>query len=106
MADKALTITDANFDEEVMQSDKPVLLDFWAEWCPPCKMIGPHIDQMAGEYEGRVKIGKVDVESNQALAGKFRVSSIPTLILFKDGEPVQTIQGANLPAIKEAVESA
>ncbi len=106
MADHAAEITESNFDEEVMQSDKPVLLDFWAEWCPPCKMIAPHVDQLAEEYKDKVKVGKVDVEANQALASKYGISSIPTLIMFKGGEPVQTIQGANLPAIKEALEGA
>ena len=106
MADHAAEITESNFDEEVTRSDKPVLLDFWAEWCPPCKMIAPHVDQFAAEYKDKVKVGKVDVESNQALASRYGISSIPTLIMFKGGEPVQTIQGANLQAIKDALEAA
>ena len=106
MAEHAAEITESNFEDEVVNSDKPVLLDFWAEWCPPCKMIAPHVDQFAADYKDRVKVGKVDVESNQSLASKFGISAIPTLIMFKDGQPVQTIQGANLQAIKDALESA
>jgi len=106
MADHAAEITEANFEDEVIKSDKPVLLDFWAEWCPPCKMIAPHVDNFAKEYADKVKVGKVDVDSNQSLAGRFGISAIPTLIMFKDGEPVQTIQGADLNRIKEALDAA
>lgn len=78
-------ITSDNFDSEVLQSGQPVLLDFWAEWCGPCKMIAPILDQIADEYKGRLVIGKLDVEENQAIAMKYSVQSIPTLILFKEG---------------------
>jgi thioredoxin 1 len=106
MADQAAEINESNFDAEVVHSDKPVLLDFWAEWCPPCKMIAPHVDNFAKEYADKVKIGKVDVDSNQSLAQRFGISAIPTLIMFKNGEAVQTIQGADLNKIKEALDAA
>jgi thioredoxin 1 len=78
--------TDSNFDAEVLQSDIPVLVDFWAEWCQPCKMLTPTIDQLANEYEGRVKVGKLNVDHSRDVAVKYGISSIPTVILFKDGE--------------------
>ena len=88
MADKTLTFTDENFEKEVLQSDLPVMVDFWAPWCGPCQMAGPVIDELAEEYEGKVKIGKLNVDDNQQVAMKYGVMSIPTVILFKDGKEV------------------
>lgn len=82
-----LAITDANFDE-VINSDKPVLVDFWAEWCGPCKMLSPIVEELAGEYDGKAIIASVDVDSNPAVSAKFGIRSIPTLLFFKDGEIV------------------
>ncbi len=82
----ALIVNQDNFDEEVLKSDKPVLVDFFAEWCGPCKMAAPVLDKMAGDYEGKAVIAKVNVDKNQELAQKYSVMSIPTVILFNDGE--------------------
>lgn len=90
---KALEITDANF-EEVIASDKPVLVDFWAEWCGPCKMIGPVVEELAGEYEGKAVIGKVNVDENPNTSAKFGIRSIPTLLIIKNGEIVDKQVGA------------
>ena len=84
----ALQITDASFEEVVLKSDKPVLVDFWATWCGPCRMLGPVIEELATEYEGRVVVGKVDVDNNQEFAAKYGVRNIPTVLVFKDGEVV------------------
>lgn len=89
-----LMLTDDNFESEVMKSDKPVLVDFWAEWCGPCKMIAPAIVELAGEYAGKVKIAKLDVDNNHLTAGKFNIRSIPTLLIFKGGRVVEQIVGA------------
>lgn len=89
-----VTITDSNFAEEVGKSKIPVLVDFWATWCPPCKMIAPSIGAMAKEMSGKAKIGKLDVDQNPVTASKFHVQSIPTLIIFKDGKEVDRIVGA------------
>ncbi len=90
---KTIEITDANF-EEIIASDKPVLIDFWAEWCGPCKMIGPVVEELAAEYEGKAVIGKVDVDSNPGVSAKFGIRSIPTLLVFKGGEIVDKQIGA------------
>ena len=101
MADE-VTITADNFESEVVQSDVPVLIDFWAEWCMPCKMIAPILEELSDEYAGKLKIGKLDVDSNGELAMKFSVQSIPTLMLFKNGEEVGRKVGAvPKPAIVE-----
>lgn len=92
-----VTLTEDNFEAEVLQSDVPVLVDFWAEWCGPCRMISPILDQMAGEIGDSAKIGKVNVDDNQALAAKFGVRSIPYLLFFKDGEKKDEVVGAGTP---------
>jgi thioredoxin 1 len=97
-----ITITGNNFDAEVLQSSLPVLLDFWAEWCAPCRMIGPIIDQLAETYSGRIKIGKVNVDEENDLAGKHGIVSIPTMVLYKDGAIVRQKVGA---APKQEIEN-
>jgi thioredoxin len=98
-----ITITDANFTVEVEQSPLPVMVDFWAAWCGPCRMIAPSIEAMAPEFAGRARIGKLDVDANQATAARFGVQSIPTILIFKNGQVVDRVTGA-LP--KEALVSA
>jgi len=91
---KPITFTDSNFEQEVIKSDKPVLIDFWAVWCGPCKIIAPIVEELAKEYEGKAKIGKLDVDENQQTSIKYGVRSIPTLLIFKDGKVKDTIIGA------------
>ena len=91
---KAVEFTDGNFEAEVLQSDQPVLVDFWAEWCGPCRMIGPVVEEMAGEYKGKAKIGKVNVDLNPNVSVKYGIRSIPALLIFKDGQVVDQIVGA------------
>ena len=100
-------ITDATFEAEVVNSDIPVVVDFWAEWCGPCKQIAPIVEELAGEYEGKVKFGKIDVDYNPQVAMNFGIRGIPTLLIFNGGEAVDQIVGA-LPKsrIKEKVEAA
>ncbi|HXA01252.1 MAG TPA: thioredoxin [Cytophagaceae bacterium] len=90
---KAIEITDANFDE-ITNTDKPILVDFWAEWCGPCKMIGPVVEELASDYEGKAVIGKVDVDSNPNTSAKFGIRSIPTLLVIKNGKIVEKQVGA------------
>ncbi|WP_066759967.1 thioredoxin [Crocinitomix algicola] len=90
----AVEITEANYDEIVGNADKPVVIDFWAAWCGPCKMVGPLIEEMHNEYDGKAIIGKVDVDNNPSIAGKFGVRNIPTIVFLKDGEIVDKSVGA------------
>ncbi len=90
----ALEFTDANFDELALKSDKPVIVDFWAVWCGPCRMVGPIVEEIGREYEGKVVVGKVDVDSNPGTASKFGIRNIPTLLFLKGGEIVDKVVGA------------
>ena len=94
MADATFTVSDATFDEEIASSDEPVIVDFWAEWCGPCKMIAPVLDEIATEQAGKVRIAKLNVDDNPDIARRFDVMSIPTLIIFKGGEPQKRLVGA------------
>jgi thioredoxin 1 len=101
-----LQFTDDTFETEVLQASVPVLVDFWAPWCGPCVMLAPTIDELANEYQGRIKVGKVDVDSAQKVAIQFNVQNIPTVILFFGGQPVQRIVGAkNKRDYKAAIEA-
>ncbi|MEO0571330.1 MAG: thioredoxin [Bacteroidota bacterium] len=91
----ALEITDATFDEVVLKSDKPVMVDFWAAWCGPCRMVGPIIEEVSQEYDGKAVVGKVDVDANQQFAAKYGVRNIPTVLVFKDGEIVSRQVGVS-----------
>lgn len=90
----ALEINDSNFEELVLQSDKPVLVDFWAEWCGPCRMVGPIVNELSADYAGRLVVGKVDVDSNPGIASKYGIRNIPTILFFKNGSVVEKHVGA------------
>ncbi|MCX5662177.1 MAG: thioredoxin [Planctomycetota bacterium] len=91
--DSVLQLTDDNFEKEVINSDKPVLVDFWAEWCMPCRMLAPTIDDLAKEFDGKVKVGKVDTDSNREVSLKFGINAIPTVLLFKGGQVIRKFVG-------------
>ena len=93
MAENVIELTDDNFAAEIEQGGGVCLVDFWAEWCAPCQMVGPTVEQLAGEYEGKVKVGKLEVDANRETAGKFGITAIPSLIIFKDGEAVKRFVG-------------
>ena len=94
-----IELNDSNFDDEVVKSDKPVLVDFWAEWCGPCKMIAPSVEKISEEYSDKLKVGKLDVDSNPNISSTFGIRSIPTLLIFKNGAPVYQIVGAVSKAV-------
>ncbi len=89
-----LEFTDQNFEQEVLKSEKPVLVDFWAEWCGPCRMMSPAVESLATDYAGRAKVGKLNVDENQSVAGRYNIRSIPTLLLFKNGQIQDQLVGA------------
>ena len=100
-------VTDSDFEQEVLEADTPVLVDFWAEWCAPCKMVAPVLDDLANEYDGKIKFTKVDVDTNPQTAMKYGIRSIPTLLVFKGGSPVDQVVGAVPKAvIKKRLDSA
>jgi thioredoxin 1 len=89
-----LVFTDQNFEEEVLKSSQPVLVDFWAEWCAPCRLVAPHVEALAKEYQGRAKVGKLNVDENQSVTARYNIRGIPTLLLFKNGEIEEQWVGA------------
>ena len=100
-------VTDSDFEQEVLEAETPVLVDFWAEWCAPCKMVAPVLDDLANEYDGKIKFTKVDVDTNPQTAMKYGIRSIPTLLVFKGGSPVDQVVGAVPKAvIKKRLDSA
>jgi thioredoxin 1 len=107
MAENVLELTDSNFVSEVLESDQPVLVDFWATWCGPCKMIAPTIEELASDYHGKARIGKVDIDQNQEVAMQHGIQAIPTILIFKNGEVVQRFQGVSpKAALSEALDAA
>ena len=104
-AGKVITVSDAEFEQSVIQSDKPVLVDFWAEWCQPCKMLAPTVEELAGEYEDKILVGKLNVDDNPSIATQFGIRGIPTLLFFKGGKVVQQMVGVKSKAeIKKVIE--
>ena len=104
-SDKVVVITDAEFDSSVLQSEKPVVLDFWAEWCQPCLRLAPTVEEIAGEYEGKIKVGKLNVDHNPSTATKYGIRNIPALLFFKGGQLVQQVTGLKTKAeIKKIID--
>ncbi|NOR05226.1 MAG: thioredoxin [Deltaproteobacteria bacterium] len=100
--DKLIHVTDAEFESQVLKADKPVLVDFWAGWCGPCLVIAPVVEELAGEYDGKVVVAKMDVDKSPATPGRYGIRAIPTLIVFKDGQVVEQITGAVGKAVIES----
>jgi thioredoxin 1 len=101
---KAVTITEENFATEIEQGSGLAMVDFWAAWCGPCRMVAPIVEQLAGEYDGQVKVGKVDVDANQRIASRFGIRSIPSILFFKDGQLIDTVVGAvPKPALEQKI---
>ena len=99
------TFTDSAFEKDVLKNDKPVLVDFWAEWCQPCRMVGPLIDELAEEYTGKIKVGKMNVDDNTQVPGTYGIMSIPNITIFKGGKPVKTLVGVqSKDTFKKAIE--
>jgi len=104
-SEKVQTLTDSNFDQSVIKAGKPVLVDFWAEWCGPCRRLAPTVDELATDYDGRVVVGKLNVDDNPGIAGRFSIRGIPTLLLFKGGQIVEQIVGlADKDTLKKLIE--
>ena len=104
-SEKVVAVSDGEFDSSIIKCDKPALVDFWAEWCQPCKMLAPTIEEIAGEYDGRIVVSKLNVDDNPATATKFGIRGIPTLLLFKDGQVVQQMVGVKSKAeIKKIID--
>jgi thioredoxin 1 len=104
-SDKVQTLTDNNFDQSVIKSDKPVLVDFWAEWCGPCRRLAPTVEELATDFDGRVIVGKLNVDDNPGTAGRFSIRGIPTLLLFKGGEIVEQVVGlADKASLKQLLD--
>ena len=105
MSGKIVTVSDSEFESSVLQGDKPALIDFWAEWCQPCKMLAPTVEEIAGEYEDKIMVGKLNVDDNPATATKYGIRGIPTLLLFKGGQVVQQLVGVKSKAeIKKIID--
>jgi thioredoxin 1 len=105
MSDKVVSVSDAEFEQTVLKSDKPVMLDFWAEWCQPCKMLTPTVEELAGDFEGQIFVGKLNVDDNPNTATTYGIRGIPTLLFLKDGKVVQQIVGVKSKAeIKKIIE--
>ena len=105
MSGKIVTVSDSEFESSVLKGDKPALIDFWAEWCQPCKMLAPTVEEIAGEYEDRIMVGKLNVDDNPATATKYGIRGIPTLLLFKGGQVVQQLVGVKSKAeIKKVID--
>jgi len=103
MAPEVITLEDGTFEKEVLKSDTPVLVDFWAVWCQPCKAISPVVDALATKYKGKLKVGKMDVDQHQTVPQQFGIRSIPTLLLFKGGRVVDTVVGSDRARLEESV---